>query len=665
MDYIPSVQQYNKSPQPSNFYSGYSPVPRNPNLSRVGGNIINSSNDLNSFTLTKRFLQGSQSVRKLNSPHINSNPNNFANSSKVVPSNRSIFNSSSPVKLGYESVDKPSYNLNPIVTSNNYREKQLMLIQPPKDKIKAIFAIYYLGFGYDSSSRSFGKPNGLGFLLNENLCMTAHSVIPDEKSASASYAQFHDGQVFKFDPKRCFVTSSNYEFTLLAFQHQSETVLKHFKPIHITELFDFHRDDSVNYFPLDAYELKKVMDIDKNSFTFASGRKENLFPGTGVFNNHWVLQGMYVRNSSFINIAIRMTPILKFLESYLSLKHNDLLDKFLHLDHMAYLEKFHDRYLYYFEWHGKNIWRYDIDKSQWDNITLRNLEQMETENPLWTFHWNSRLIYLPNASILIIGGKSKDTGNECKDVWMFSPEKYNTLSRYSNMLTARESPACVYVEKFVYILGGKPGLNSCERLSLASKKWQSIAPMYYVRHDATACTALDANYIFVFGGMPLNHTGNTIERYSFKGNEWELLTVLLPRSFARLCVFPVTNRKIAILGGTSSNLVFILYIEDNVGDLGTGHDCNYRIEECLNNLNEITETVYPVAFSRKHNRLFLLNCARSGYNGLTPGVVDFQMENLDNPEDGEVENMSKNLGMVNSLDRRGVRTPYDMQRYAG
>lgn len=665
-DYVSPMPPYNKSPQPPDFPSGHSPVSRNPNLSRVGGNIINSSNDLNSFTLTKRFPQGSQSVRNLHSTHISPNPDNFANSSKAVPSHRSVFNSSSPIEIGYGGVDKPHYDLNPIVTSNSYREKQLKPIPPPKDKIRAIFAIYYLGFGYDSSSRSFGKPNGLGFLLNENLCMTAHSVIPDEMSALASYAQFRDGEVFKFDPKRCFVTSPNYEFTLIAFQHQSSTALRYFKPIHITELFEFHRDDAVHYFPFDAYELKKVMDIDKNSFTFASGRKEHLVPGTGVFNNRWVLQGMYVRSSSFINIAVRMTPILAFLESYLTLQHNDLLDQFLHMDHMAYLEKFHDRYLYYFEWHGKNIWRYDIDRAQWDHVTLRNLEQMESEDPLWSFHWNSRLVYLPNASILIIGGKSKDTGNECKDVWMFSPEKYNTLSRYSAMLTARESAACVYVEKFVYILGGKPGLNSCERLSLASKKWQSIAPMYYVRHDATACTALDANYIFVFGGMPLNPTGNTIERYSIKVNEWELLTVLLPRPLARLSVFPVTNRRIAILGGTSSHWVFVLHIEDAVENLAAGHDCTYRIEDCLTNLNEITETVYPVALSRKHNRLFILNCARSGYNGLTPGVVEFGMEDLDiiaNEADRQARNTSKKLGTTISLDRHGVRTPYDLQRH--
>ena len=667
-DFMTPIPPYDKLPKSLDFPTGPPLSTRNATLSRLGGNIVSEPfKDINSVTLSRKFASnaaGSLSTSHLLSPQKASSPDGYT-SSRMVPSHRSVFNSAA-VEIGYGGVDKPQYDLNPIITSNHYREKLLRPIPPPKDKIRAVFAVYYLGFGYDSSSRSFGKPNGLGFLLNENLCMTAHSVVPDEATAGASYAQFRDVEVFKFDPKRCFVTSNNYEFTFLAFQQQSATALRYFKPIHITELFEFHHDDAAHYFPFDAYDIKKVLDIDKNSFTFASGRKENLVPGTPVFNSKWVLQGMYVRNSSIINIAVRMTPILAFLESTLSLKHNELLDQFLHQDHMAYLEKFHDRYLHYFEWHGKNVWRYDIDRGQWDHVTLRNLDQMETEDPLWSFHWNSRLVYLPNASILLIGGRSKDTGSEVKDVWMFSPEKYNTLSRYSSMLTARESTACVYVEKFVYVMGGKPGLNSCERVSIASKKWQAIAPMYYVRHDATACTALDANYIFVFGGHPLNPTGNTIERYSVKVNEWELLTVFLPRPLARLSVFPVTNRRIAIMGGTSSHWVFVLHIEDAVENLAAGHDCSYRIEDCLTNLREITETVYPVALCRKYNKLFILNCARSGYNGVTPGVVDFGMEDLDiiaNEADRQTYRQDEGKTGNSRYNRPLVQTPYDLQRY--
>ena len=284
-DFTTPIPPYDKIPKSPDFPIGPSLTSRNGNLSRIGGNIVSESHrDLNSITMTKRFPNPQSSQSNANLLLGKSSSPDFYNNSRIVPSHRTIFNTPS-VEVGYGGVDKPQYDLNPIITSNHYREKLLRPIPPPKDKIRAVFAIYYLGFGYDSSSRSFGKPNGLGFLLNENLCLTSHSVIPDESTGVASYAQFRDGEVFKFDPKRCFVTSGNYEFTLIAFQHQSATALRYFKPIYITDLFEFHRDDAVHYFPFDAYEIKKVMDIDKNSFTFASGRKEHIVPGTPIFNS--------------------------------------------------------------------------------------------------------------------------------------------------------------------------------------------------------------------------------------------------------------------------------------------------------------------------------------------------------------------------------------------
>jgi hypothetical protein len=351
-----------------------------------------------------------------------------------------------------------------------------------------------------------------------------------------------------------------------------------------------------------------------------------------------------------------MAPILSLLNS---LCENELIDQFLHMDQMSYLEKFNEKFLFYFEWHGRNVWKYDTDRNLWDHITLRNVKQLEEDDEYWSFHWNSRLVYLPSASILILGGRSKTTGTESKEVWMFSPEKYNTLSKFSNMLTPRESLACLYVDKFVYVMGGKPGLNSCERVAISTRKWQSIAPMYYVRHDAAACTGLDAKYIFVFGGLPLNPTGNTIERYSISVNKWELLNVALPRPMARIGLFPITNRQIAILGGSASHWIFLFRIEDNVEDLHSGYDCSYRIEDCQKTLPEITETVYPVALSRKNNKIFIMNAARSGYNSITPGIVEFSMNQLDILANESNSNRVENVGM--SRDNR-VRTPISLQR---
>ena len=137
--------------------------------------------------------------------------------------------------------------------------------------------------------------------------------------------------------------------------------------------------------------------------------------------------------------------------------------------------------------------------------------------------------------------------------------------------------------------------------------------------------------------------------------------------------------------------MFVLHIEDSLDNMTAGHDCTYRIEDCLKNLSEITETVYPVALCRKYNKLFILNCARSGYNGITPGVVEFGMEDLDilvneadrqanhhnrtnfNPYDRkspngyDIRNQSIHEAKGNSYeshyDRPYVKTPYDLQRH--
>lgn len=87
-----------------------------------------------------------------------------------------------------------------------------------------------------------------------------------------------------------------------------------------------------------------------------------------------------------------------------------------------------------------------------------------------------------------------------------------------HMNTARESVACVYVDNYVYVFGGKPYLQTCEKFSLASLRWFEVKPMYYPRYEAVACTGLDSSHIFVFGGGPLNPSGNTIEAYSIKQN---------------------------------------------------------------------------------------------------------------------------------------------------
>jgi hypothetical protein len=88
----------------------------------------------------------------------------------------------------YGGIEKDHYDLNPLYTSMSYRHKGVQPIPPPRERIRATFAIYTIGFGYDSAARSYGRPNGMGFMVTQWLAITTHSVLPNEKAAEASYA---------------------------------------------------------------------------------------------------------------------------------------------------------------------------------------------------------------------------------------------------------------------------------------------------------------------------------------------------------------------------------------------------------------------------------------------------------------------------------------------
>jgi len=82
--------------------------------------------------------------------------------------------------------------------------------------MRSIFAIYNVGIGIETR-KEFAKPSGLGFLVTDTLAVTTHSVMPTEEAALTSYASFKDGEIYKFDPYECFVTSVRFNFTVVAF----------------------------------------------------------------------------------------------------------------------------------------------------------------------------------------------------------------------------------------------------------------------------------------------------------------------------------------------------------------------------------------------------------------------------------------------------------------
>jgi hypothetical protein len=558
----------------------------------------------------------------------------------VNPQSRFVVDRRSPQlpRVGFGGVDKTRYDVNPLYTSPEFRNARVQPVPPPTELVRAVCAIYTVGHGFDSGTQTYGRPNGLGILMNESLMMTTDKVMPDEASAAACYAQFRDGEVFNFEPALCFITSKKYAFTIVAFKEQhSRTALQYVVPIPITQFFSLKPKDPVNYLPHNHYSTKSVVVVDKDCFTVQTSRPETILPGTPFFDNQWMTQGLYVKTSNKLHIAVRFEPILAYLSAMIALYPNDLLGRFLNIGALNFLDKYHSRFIYYFEWHGKKASRYDIDREAWEEVAIRNYESINKQRPDWSFHWGARLAYLKSGSIMLIGGRDKTSGQETDEVFLFSPQKYHIMTKLAPMGNVRDASAVVVVEDSeVYVIGGKPHLDSCEKYSISGNSWRPISSMFYGRYDFAACTALEARYIFVFGGQPVSLSGTMIERYNIELNAWELLGVSLPRPLYRLSAFPITNRRIAILGGNGSHWVYIMHVERSLVmvNLATGGGSQdfYVMKDGQRNLDEPVETVYPVAFDRSRNRLYLLNMARQGASSIAPGVTTYNTEFFDYSE---------------------------------
>ena len=544
--------------------------------------------------------------------------------------------------------------------SIKYLKRDIQATYPPGDYKYSIFAIYEDGNSYDNRKRSYGMPKGMGVLLNEHLCLTAASIFTDEASVIKSFMQLKDGSIFRFDPYRAFVIVQE-QFAIIGFHIKESKVLEKFKPVDITAPFELTENDPVFYFPLDTNKAKTVLVISPESFTISSGRYEYILPGNPIFTIDWKLQGIFIKSDGHINNVLKIKPIFEYLESSIPLFHNPILEKLINQDTPGYVEKFHDRFLYYFEWGTCKIWRYDIDKTQWNEVKIHNFDTFsEEEESLWSFGENSRLLYLPNGSIVCLGGVSKTASIELREVYEFSPQEYHNIRRLSDMLVPRNGLSCVYIDNYIYVMGGLPNPQTCEKYSIISQVWLPLSSMYYPRTNSTATSALGAEFIFIVGGEPLSPSGTSIEKYSIKFNHWELLSIYLPKPMAKIGLFPITNRRIAIFGGTDSNHVFIFNINDilqiNSVDYSTQNERQcYTLQDCLRSLENITETVFPVAFSRTHNILYIMNSYKSDASSLSFSIEEFSVEYFE--ISSHVDFTHKPAEVIAK-----VRTPYELGR---
>jgi hypothetical protein len=527
-------------------------------------------------------------------------------------------------ELNMSTEDKPQLLALDVKYTRGMAVAASSIVPPPPDLVKAVFKIFSYGTGKDAASFNPSKALGFGILINDSLALTAHSVIPDIKIAITRYARLSDGQTLRFDPELCFATSAQKEFTVIAFKDfHSRTVLRFLNPITLYQPFTLSAKAQVATIPFDPQHPKELIVAEVETFTFeASGL--DLLPGTPVFNSNWMLQGMFTKSYSNINIAVQMIPLLWHMESNLETYNSQVLYSYLHGDHCGLLEKYHRHFLYFVTWHGNTVHKYNISTSKWSELALLNDEEFSKQNPHWTFHWNSRVVALRNGSMLLIGGRDRETSAETRDVWKLSPNKQHTLAHSSPMLHPREACAAVNSnDRFVFVMGGRTNSRSVERMSLASKSWRSCASMSYGRYNAAACTGLEGHFIFIFGGIP---AGTSAERYNIALDQWELLSLSLPADLYHLALFPVSSRKIALIGGNQTNKIYVMSIESTVTLTRSSSAYEFDVKEtytltrCLEHLPSILETTYPVAFDAVNDRLYLLNMAFTGRNKQVPQV---------------------------------------------
>lgn len=193
------------------------------------------------------------------------------------------------------------------------------------------------------------------------------------------------------------------------------------------------------------------------------------------------------------------------------------------------------------------------DKNQVMTLDLTTLVwDLRTIFSQYEFSYYAAAVTLPDGSALITGGGSFSTVLQYKD---------RKLVAKSSMLQVRKEHAAVYLNGYVYALGGYDGqtshfLRDCERYSLLSDEWSPISPMNTAR-CAFSATAVNSRHVFIFGGYDGSQRLASIEKYDPEEDRWLLVPVALKSPLSNsACFSPKKNTVIVLGGGLSTGFSF-------------------------------------------------------------------------------------------------------------
>jgi hypothetical protein len=228
--------------------------------------------------------------------------------------------------------------------------------------------------------------------------------------------------------------------------------------------------------------------------------------------------------------------------------------------------------VYYSVQWTNQLWRTDLVTG--DTCCLRV--------PSYEFDGGS-LSELPGRHLLVTGGFDPSG-------FMIIPRRATTkvvkidvrtlaVTQRPPMHTARLDHTAVYYDRYVYVVGGRDGVQllcECERYVCAKERWEDIPPLPRPRARMGAVVVLGRLYA-LGGSKGIHDDFDSIQRLNFDTLTWELLDLTLPHKVERLACFQHDNQVHFVLKGTLYTLTSdkVQPLKTLCKDIKSGELCHF------------------------------------------------------------------------------------------
>lgn len=211
--------------------------------------------------------------------------------------------------------------------------------------------------------------------------------------------------------------------------------------------------------------------------------------------------------------------------------------------------------LHWINWEEQIIHLFDVVNNRYRAVEI---------NKNFSVPNNSRSIMVPNGEIFIFGGQEPTFGRRevfCAKIH----ERFNEalMKKRTNMPIRKYDFALCYLKDNIYTIGGMSVgldiLDACDRYSIQTNSWTSMARTLRKRHSATAVSIAESNRIVLFGGFfeGNSRTTHTFEVFDVAANKWSNLFIKNPADFQHFEFsggVQVEVGKILIFGGSESRV---------------------------------------------------------------------------------------------------------------